>query len=258
MSPQENHLEKNSAASLMGEKAIMSMMWSGLNGLDGVDRMGLSATEEEEECETLYGPYVKVMPSPYLNAQEETVPEELRDAAKSIFDLPSSDYRDKGTPDEWLPRDGRLVRLTGRHPFNVEPPLSVLEQYKFLTPTTLQYVRNHGAVPNLTWEGHTLCIGGPLVPNPLELTMNQIASMPPRVLPVTLVCAGNRRKEQNMVRQTVGFNWGPSGVSTSVWKGVLLRDILLLAGVTDTKNSMRGKFVEFIGYEDLPNKVRMK
>ena len=56
-----------------------------------------------------------------------------------------------------------------------------------------------------------------------------------------------------MIRQTIGFNWGPSGVSTNVWKGVLLRDLLLDAGVTE--RDMVGKHVEFIGVEDLPNKV---
>jgi len=33
---------------------------------------------------------------------------------------------DKGTPDEHVPRDPRLIRLTGVHPFNVEPPLTDL------------------------------------------------------------------------------------------------------------------------------------
>lgn len=33
---------------------------------------------------------------------------------------------DKGTPDEHVPRDPRLIRLTGVHPFNVEPPLTAL------------------------------------------------------------------------------------------------------------------------------------
>ena len=56
-----------------------------------------------------------------------------------------------------------------------------------------------------------------------------------------------------MIRQTIGFNWGPSGVATNVWKGVLLRDLLLQAGVSD--RNMAGKHVEFIGVEDLPNKV---
>lgn len=33
---------------------------------------------------------------------------------------------DKGTPDSHVPRDPRLIRLTGVHPFNVEPPLTAL------------------------------------------------------------------------------------------------------------------------------------
>jgi hypothetical protein len=33
---------------------------------------------------------------------------------------------DKGTPDHHVPRDSRLIRLTGAHPFNVEAPLTTL------------------------------------------------------------------------------------------------------------------------------------
>lgn len=33
---------------------------------------------------------------------------------------------DQGTPDDHVPRDPRLIRLTGVHPFNVEPPLTAL------------------------------------------------------------------------------------------------------------------------------------
>jgi nitrate reductase (NAD(P)H) len=83
--------------------------------------------------------------------------------------------------------------------------------------------------------------------------MDELVAMEARELPVTLVCAGNRRKEQNMIRQTIGFNWGPSGVSTNVWKGTPLRALLEKAGVSST--NMEGKHVEFIGIEDLPNKV---
>lgn len=36
---------------------------------------------------------------------------------------------DKKTPDYHVPRDARLIRLTGVHPFNVEPPLSDLFNY---------------------------------------------------------------------------------------------------------------------------------
>jgi nitrate reductase (NAD(P)H) len=72
-----------------------------------------------------------------------------------------------------------------------------------------------------------------MVQSPYEISMDELACMPPRELPVTLVCAGNRRKEQNMIRQTIGFNWGAGGVSTNVWRGVMVRDLLIRAGVSE-------------------------
>lgn len=209
---------------------------------------------KEPTCEELYGPYPSAVPVPSISKEGATPPAELQQKAKTMWDLKEHpDYRDVGTPDEWIPRDGRLVRLTGRHPFNVEPPLSVLDDTRFITPSCLHYVRNHGACPDLKWDEHKISVGGSCVSSPYEIGMDELASMPPRELPVTLVCAGNRRKEQNMIRQTIGFNWGPSGVSTNVWKGVLLRDLLLKAGVNP--RDTYGKHVEFIGVEDLPNKV---
>ena len=43
---------------------------------------------------------------------------------------------------------------------------------------------------------------------------------------MTLVCAGNRRKEQNVVRKTKGFSWGAAGVSTALFTGVVMSEIL--------------------------------
>ena len=197
--------------------------------------------EEEESCNKLYGPYPRAIPVPYINKNEEKPSALTIKNAKTMWDIQSTpDHRDKGTPDEWIPRDGRLIRLTGRHPFNVEPPVSLLHKHKFITPSSLHYVRNHGACPKLTWEDHKIKIGG-IVDKPFEIGMDELVAMEPRELPVTLVCAGNRRKEQNMIRQTIGFNWGPCGVSTNVWKGVMLRDLLLKAGVSE--KNMNGKHV---------------
>lgn len=56
---------------------------------------------------------------------------------------------DRNTPDFHVPRDIRLVRLTGNHPFNAEAPLSELFTEGFLTSPELFYVRNHGAVPKV-------------------------------------------------------------------------------------------------------------
>jgi DMSO/TMAO reductase YedYZ molybdopterin-dependent catalytic subunit len=44
--------------------------------------------------------------------------------------------------------------------------------------------------------------------------------------PITLVCAGNRRKEQNIVRKSKGFSWGAAGVSTALWTGVAMSEVI--------------------------------
>jgi nitrate reductase (NAD(P)H) len=56
---------------------------------------------------------------------------------------------DHKTPDGWLPRDSRLIRLTGAHPFNSEAPLTALYDEGWLTSPELFYVRNHGPVPQV-------------------------------------------------------------------------------------------------------------
>lgn len=56
---------------------------------------------------------------------------------------------DANTKDDWVPRDPKMIRLTGRHPFNSEPPPSDL-MASHITPPQLHYVRNHGPVPQVS------------------------------------------------------------------------------------------------------------
>jgi len=70
------------------------------------------------------------------------------------------DQRDVNTSDNWIPRNPNLIRLTGKHPLNCEPPLPLLMEQGFITPNDLHYVRNHGAVPKLDWRTHQLIIDG--------------------------------------------------------------------------------------------------
>ncbi|CAB4392018.1 unnamed protein product [Rhizophagus irregularis] len=162
------------------------------------------------------------------------------------------DPRDVNTPDKWIPRHPELIRLTGKHPFNSEAPLPLLMEQGFTTSTSLHFVRNHGPVPKISWDTHRLVVDG-LVPKTLNLSMDDIIKMPYREFPVTLVCAGNRRKEQNMIKQTVGFNWGTSAISTSVWRGVPLRYILKLAGCSLDIDYEEPRHVCFSGADKLPN-----
>ncbi|OKL64066.1 Nitrate reductase [Talaromyces atroroseus] len=158
---------------------------------------------------------------------------------------------DKDTPDNHVPRDPRLIRLTGVHPFNVEPPLTMLFNEGFLTSPELFYVRNHGPVPQVsdedipTWE---ISIEG-LVENPIVLDFKQILQEFDQITaPVTLVCAGNRRKEQNQVRKSKGFSWGAAGVSTALFTGPMMRDVIKRANP-----SRKAKYVCMEGADKLPN-----
>nr|CAB3447063.1 unnamed protein product [Digitaria exilis] len=184
---------------------------------------------------------------PYLHHELPGGSPYLRHLGAVAVDPPVHDPRDAGTADAWVERSPSLTRLTGKHPFNGEPPTSELMRHGFITPAPLHYVRNHGAVPRGDWATWAVEVAG-LVRRPARFTMDELVrEFRPLELPVTLACSSGRRKEQNMTRQTLGFHWGPGAVSTSLWRGARLRDVLGRCGVE------RGaKYVCFEGGDDLP------
>ncbi|KAG0570082.1 hypothetical protein KC19_6G137200 [Ceratodon purpureus] len=202
----------------------------------------------QEEAKSPGRKTVSIAETEEFDEEEPFGDEKVWQYAPSIT-ITQIDDRDKGTSDEWIPRHPELVRLTGRHPFNCEPPLSALMEAGFLTPVSLHYVRNHGAVPRASWDDWKIDVTG-LVKRPTTLKMSDILQFPAHELPVTLVCAGNRRKEENMVKQSIGFNWGAAAVSTSIWKGVHLCDVLRHCGVVSRKRG--ALYVCFEGAEILP------
>lgn len=158
---------------------------------------------------------------------------------------------DLKTPDSHVPRDPRLIRLTGVHPFNVEPPLTDLFNEGFLTSPELFYVRNHGSVPQvddediIDWE---FTVEG-LVENPMTLSLRSLMTEFEQVTyPITLVCAGNRRKEQNVVRKSKGFSWGAAGLSTALFTGVVMSEVIRQA-----RPKRKAKYVCMEGADKLPN-----
>ena len=98
------------------------------------------------------------------------------------------DDKDKGSPDDWVPRREEMIRLTGLHPFNSEPPLSAMMDDGFFTSPGLHYIRNHGAVPQLDWSSHTISLQSADGTTVHELTMDELSSMPTRTIPVTMNC----------------------------------------------------------------------
>ena len=88
-----------------------------------------------------------------------------------------------------------------------------------------------------------------LVENPLTISLRQLLyDYDNFTYPITLVCAGNRRKEQNVVRKSKGFSWGPAGVSTALFTGVVMSDVIRRA-----KPKRGARYVCMEGADRLPN-----
>ncbi|PWN49198.1 hypothetical protein IE53DRAFT_159594 [Violaceomyces palustris] len=199
-------------------------------------RQGTGVASEEEEGVRYHGP----------NYPEDLLPKVPTTSLDSVERLEV----DSKTPDNWLERDPNQIRLTGKHPLNCEPPIAKLFQQGFLTPQNLFYVRSHGAVPKfpelhktpmtssevsaespgfdreIVEDNWRLRVHG-LVEREIEFSIQDLKRLFKVVtLPVTLVCAGNRRKEQNVVKKGLGFNWGAAGVSTGLFTGVYLHEVL--------------------------------
>ena len=97
-----------------------------------------------------------------------------------------------------------------------------------ITPTERFYVRNHfSLVPQIDAAAWGLKVGG-LVRQPLELSFDELLSLPSRESIVTLECAGNSRSYLTPAAEGIGFSHG--AVSTARWKGVPLSLVLERAG----------------------------
>lgn len=161
------------------------------------------------------------------------------------------DEADQFSPDSWIPRSDKLIRLTGKHPLNAEVDLTTLFGAGLITPSTLHYVRNHSAVPHLLWENHKVHItAGKTLTLEMDELKNRFSSIN---IPIFLACDGNRRKELNMVKKTKGFNYTAAAGGCSYWKGVLLRDVLLEADVQSLmeKASHKHYWVNYEGADEL-------
>ncbi|GJE93762.1 molybdopterin binding oxidoreductase [Phanerochaete sordida] len=151
---------------------------------------------------------------------------------------------DQSTPDSWVPRSASLLRLAGAHPLNAEPNITEMFEAGLITPTKLHYVRSHGPVPQLQWETHRLMVFSDppeLIADPKSWTMDELAGGAFKIFefPVTIACDGNRRKEMSMLKQTSGIGFTAAGVSTCLWRGIHVRDVLLASGLRDQPDHER-------------------
>ncbi|UTV40939.1 sulfite oxidase (plasmid) [Ensifer adhaerens] len=113
-----------------------------------------------------------------------------------------------------------------KSPQNTEFPFASLSD--LLIPTELFFVRNHFPSPDLDARDWRLRVDG-AVARPLELDLDSIKAMRSTSLTAVVECAGNGRVYY--VPPKEGLQWQNGAVGNAAWTGVLLSEILEMAGV---------------------------
>jgi DMSO/TMAO reductase YedYZ molybdopterin-dependent catalytic subunit len=144
-------------------------------------------------------------------------------AAVSLGAMTSVLPRSRGRSGEKL--EGKLI-VRQSEPLNLEFPFTSLNS--LVTPNDLFYVRNHCPMPRIDPKTWRLKVTG-TVRRPLELTYEEVTTLPSLTRTITLECAGNGRAFLNP--KTKGVQWQLGAVGTATWTGFPLRRLLDRAGL---------------------------
>jgi sulfane dehydrogenase subunit SoxC len=106
----------------------------------------------------------------------------------------------------------------------------------YLVPNELFFIRNHSRTPRIDPATWRLRVEGTGVARPLDLTYDDILSMPDISVRRYVECAGNGRSffELQYNRRAQGTQWRLGAVGVAEWTGVPLREILARAGLKST------------------------
>jgi DMSO/TMAO reductase YedYZ molybdopterin-dependent catalytic subunit len=127
---------------------------------------------------------------------------------------------------ETYPGKEQLINR-GSRPLNLETPLGLLDQE--ITPNSLHFVRNHGAIPAVDAGAWRLTIDGE-VERPLTLSLAQLREDFPVVTePALIECGGNGRAFFSP--PVPGNQWERGAIGCARWTGVRLGDLLRAAGL---------------------------
>ena len=115
-------------------------------------------------------------------------------------------------------------------PLNGGAPVELLCRQP-ITPNDLFFTRCHAPIPVVDPLSYRLRVEG-RVQTLLDLSLDMLTAFPRRELPAFLQCAGNRRREMEAVAPIPDeIIWDTEAVSSAVWSGVALTDVLEAAGV---------------------------
>ncbi|HKO16666.1 MAG TPA: sulfite oxidase [Gemmatimonadaceae bacterium] len=108
-----------------------------------------------------------------------------------------------------------------RVPLNAETPPPQLTEP--VTPSSGVYVRTNFGVPDLSGREHRIGVAG-AVRAPRVLSARDLLGLPQRSVTCTMECAGNDRV--GILPLPQGEPWGGGALSTAVWTGVPLSELL--------------------------------
>ncbi|MGH2478391.1 MAG: molybdopterin-dependent oxidoreductase [Ktedonobacteraceae bacterium] len=134
-------------------------------------------------------------------------------------------------------------------PLNAGTPLALVRR-SFLTPQDHFFIRTHGSLPLLRREMYRLVVNG-MVQHQLELCYTDLLTrFAQHTITATLMCAGSRRDELAAIRPIPGkVIWGADPISTAIWRGVRLSDVLQAAGI-----GADARYVAFRGLDEAQEK----
>lgn len=133
-------------------------------------------------------------------------------------------------PFKMFGKDPQMVVLNSK-PWNMEAQAHLLDDK--ITPSKFMFIRNNGLIPeNIAVDKWTLTIDGESVIKNKTYTLAELKSKFKQYsYQLTLECGGNGRSEFDPPAK--GNQWTIGAVSSSVWTGVRLRDVLEDAGIKD-------------------------
>jgi DMSO/TMAO reductase YedYZ molybdopterin-dependent catalytic subunit len=118
-------------------------------------------------------------------------------------------------------------------PENRETPLADVPSW--VTPNRWFFVRSHYETPEIDIAQWRLKVGGD-VQKELELSWEQLESLPRRSIFVTMECAGNGRSFLKPIVE--GVQWTAGAVGHAEWTGVPLHIVLERAGLAADANEI--------------------
>ncbi|CAF0747568.1 unnamed protein product [Brachionus calyciflorus] len=148
------------------------------------------------------------------------------------------------------PKRNPQLKVLTQKPFNAESPKEISAE-NLVTPLEFHFIRNHMPVPHIDTKTFKLEILNVSNGEKIEFSLDDLENKFNSVtIPVTLQCSGNKRKFMNELGQVQGLMWDVNAISTALWTGVLLKDLLIHCGID--LNDPKIKHVIFEGLDKDP------